>query len=375
MIRILGTTEEIAGRIKEKNQFLVIYGAGMIGRTIIPSYIQEMHLTDYVDCYIDIDKKKQGKSILIGEKSFMICAPEKLESVGRNAAVIITNSNFMPVVDKINHIPALHETEVYIWPIVLEQQAAAKTEKIPFQSSGREKMIPPKIHYCWFSGNPMPDYLKRCIETWHFYCPDYEIIRWDESNYDISKNKYMKQAYEQKKWGFVPDIARLDLLYQYGGVYLDTDVELLKSLDELLYLPGFAGVEKWGNINLGGCSGCMSGNPVIKAMLDFRENEAFIDADGEINMTTCGYYETQPLIEMGFIPNNTVQTIQQFTIFSSDFFCPYDYMSGKISVNKNTFSIHHFNGGWLDEKSMIERKKTQRKYQIIIEGMEKIAKR
>lgn len=101
----------------------------------------------------------------------------------------------------------------------------------------------------------------------------------------------------------------------------------------------------------------------------------FIDADGEINMTTCGCYETQPLIEMGFIPNNTVQTIQQFTIFSSDFFCPYDYMSGKISVNKNTFSIHHFNRGWLDEKSMIERKKTQRKYQTIIEGMEKIAKR
>ncbi|MDE6910512.1 MAG: hypothetical protein K2P44_08615 [Lachnospiraceae bacterium] len=375
MIRILGTAEEIAGRIKEKNQFLIIYGAGMIGRTIMPSYIQEMHLVDYVDCYIDIDKRKQGKSILIGGKSFLVYAPEKLENVGRNAAVIITNSNFMPIVDKMNHIPALQETEVYIWPVVLEQQAAAKTEKISFQSSGREVKIPQKIHYCWFSGNPMPDYLKRCIETWHFYCPDYEIIRWDESNYDIGKNKYMKQAYEQKKWGFVPDIARLDLLYQYGGIYLDTDVELLKSLDELLYLPGFAGVEKWGNINLGGCSGCMAGNPVIKAMLDFRANETFIDADGEINMTTCGYYETQPLIEMGFIPNNTVQTIQQFTIFSSDFFCPYDYMSGKISVNKNTFSIHHFNGGWLDEKSMTERKKTQRKYQTIIEGMEQIAKR
>ena len=94
-------------------------------------------------------------------------------------------------------------------------------------------MIPKKIHYCWFGGNPMPEKDKKCIESWKRYCPDYEIIRWDESNYDVSKNRYMKEAYEEKKWGFVPDYARLDIIYNEGGIYLDTDVELVKNLDDL----------------------------------------------------------------------------------------------------------------------------------------------
>ena len=103
-------------------------------------------------------------------------------------------------------------------------------------------MIPKKIHYCWFGGNPLPELAIRCIESWKKYCPDYEIIRWDESNYDVTKNKYMYQAYENKRWGFVPDYARLDIIYNYGGIYLDTDVELLNSLDDLLDQKCFLGI-------------------------------------------------------------------------------------------------------------------------------------
>ena len=122
-------------------------------------------------------------------------------------------------------------------------------------------MIPKKIHYCWFGSGELPDKDKKNIENWKKLCPDYEIIRWDESNYDYKKNKYMKQAYKSKKWGFVPDYARLDILYHHGGIYLDTDVELVRNLDILRYQRAFCGVEKWGNINLGGCSGavCESG--------------------------------------------------------------------------------------------------------------------
>ena len=104
----------------------------------------------------------------------------------------------------------------------------------------------------------MPGSLKRCIDSWKKYCPDYEIKRWDESNYDISKSSYMKGAYESKKWGFIPDYARLDILYNYGGFYLDTDVELVRSLDELRYQPAFSGVEKWSVVNIGGCSGAVA---------------------------------------------------------------------------------------------------------------------
>ena len=121
----------------------------------------------------------------------------------------------------------------------------------------RKQMIPKKIHYMWLGGKEIPRNLQLCIDSWKKYCPDYEIVQWNESNYDIGKNKYMKMAYENKKYGFVPDYARLDILYNYGGIYMDTDVEVVRSLDDLLYQSAFCGVEKWQTINFGGCSGCL----------------------------------------------------------------------------------------------------------------------
>ncbi len=117
----------------------------------------------------------------------------------------------------------------------------------------------------------MPEGSRKCIESWEKHCPDYEIVRWDESNYDVNKNRYMQEAYERQKWGFVPDYARLDILYHYGGIYIDTDVELVRNLDELLYQQAFCGVEKWGNVNMGNCSGAVPGHPMIKKMLEERE--------------------------------------------------------------------------------------------------------
>ena len=128
-------------------------------------------------------------------------------------------------------------------------------------------MIPKIIHYCWFGGNEIPENDKKCIESWKKYCPDYKIIRWDESNYDYKKNSYMREAYEAKKWGFVPDYARLDIIYNYGGIYLDTDVELLKSLDEILDCEGFFGFESENLVNLGLGFGAVKGNEIIRDMM------------------------------------------------------------------------------------------------------------
>lgn len=176
----------------------------------------------------------------------------------------------------------------------------------------------------------------------------------------------MKQAYEAKKWGFIPDIARLDILYNYGGIYIDTDVEVVRNLDDLLVYEAFTGVEKWGSVNMGGCSGAVPHHPMIKKILDFRLNERFIREDGTMNLTTCGYYETIPFVNMGYIPNNTVQTIGGMTLLTSDYFHPYDYMSGETIITDNTYSIHHFNGGWLDENYRAERERTKEEHQKIL---------
>lgn len=235
--------------------------------------------------------------------------------------------------------------------------------------TSKEAIIPKKIHYCWFSGNPMPAKLESCIDSWKKYCPDYEIIRWDESNYDINQHTYTRQAYQNKKWGFIPDIARLQILYEHGGIYMDTDVELIRSLDDMLYQEAFCGVERWGDVNFGGCSGAVKGHETIRQILEYRVNDPFVNEDGSLNLTTCGYYETKPLIEKGMKVNNTIQIIEGLTVYSSDFFCPYNYMSGEISITENTFSIHHFNGGWLDEEAVYNRKITRENYRRVLERM------
>ena len=335
---------------------------------MIQYIIKEYQLYDNLLFYLDADKKKQNGFVDIENNRYGIKSPDYLRRLPDDTVLLVTNSNYSPIVNMLDSIEELDNTEGYIIPILQVLNTHLDNGKKTIKKS-KQQLIPKKIHYCWFSRNQMPDYLLRCIDSWYKFCPDYEIIRWDENNYDVEKNLYTKQAYEAKKWGFVPDIARLDILYEHGGIYLDTDVQLIKSLDELLYQPAFAGVEKWGNINMGGCSGAVPHHSIIKKMLDYRIHDLFVLPDGSFNQTTCGYYETNPLMDMGMKPNNTMQQIEDMTIYSSDFFHPYDYMSGETWISENTFSIHHFNGGWLDTKSIEERKKTTELYKQILKRM------
>ncbi|MBP3505373.1 MAG: hypothetical protein J6K43_03115 [Lachnospiraceae bacterium] len=368
MLLKYSTYEDLAKKIKIDNRKIVIYGAGMIGTVLIPYLIEKYDLFENLLCYFDGDKKKHGTSISICNIEYAINSPEKLRELSFDTVILITNSNYYQIVKMMDAIEELNNNEAYIIPILQVLNTHKEYKQVNLKKSSKP-LIPKRIHYCWFSGNPMPDYLKKCIDSWYRFCPDYEIIRWDESNYDVEKNPYMKQAYETKKWGFVPDVARLDILYEHGGIYLDTDVELVKSLDDLLYQYAFAGVEKWGNINMGGCSGAIPKHPIIKKMLDFRINEQFIMDDGSLNQTTCGYYETKPLMMIGMKPSNTIQYIEDMTIYSSDFFQPYDYMSGETHMTDNTFSIHHFDGGWLDVESVEERKRTMELYNLMLKRM------
>ena len=373
MVLKFDSFDKIREYVNKKETPVVIYGAWMIGQIIMTYIVVEYGIVDKLLFYVDGDSKKQNETIHIGNRNIEIKSLDVLPDIPKDAVILITTSNYTGVISMLNTIEELRENIVAIIPVIL----ALNAEQMPDSSMITESKkfnIPKKINYCWFSGNPMPDYLNKCIESWKKFCPDYEIIRWDEDNYNVEKNLYMKQAYEAKKWGFVPDIARLDILYNYGGLYIDTDVEVIRNLDDLLKYEAFAGVEKWGNINMGGCSGAVPHHPVIKEMLDFRKNEPFVMQDGSFNLTTCGYYETMPLIKKGFKPNNTVQNIAGMTIFSSDYFHPYDYMSGETCITKNTYSIHHFNGGWLDEKHRKDREKTKKEYQCIINSIKSLSR-
>ena len=211
-------------------------------------------------------------------------------------------------------------------------------------------MIPKKIHYCWIGGNPLPKSAKKCIASWKKYCPDYEIIEWNETNYDFTKNQYMREALEAKKWGFVPDYARLDIIYQHGGIYLDTDVEIIKSFDPLLCNKGFAGFESEENVNFGQGFGAEPGNEVIKELMHSYEKLSFKNDDGSLNMIASPKLNTDALVELGLKQDNTRQELLDcFSIYPIEYFCPKAYLDGVIRKTDNTFSIHHFDATWFPE--------------------------
>lgn len=219
-------------------------------------------------------------------------------------------------------------------------------------------MIPKKIHYCWVGGNPKPKSVIYCINSWKKYCPDYEIIEWNENNYDFHKNRYMAEAYDEKKWGFVPDYARLDIVYQHGGIYLDTDVELIKNLNELLNQEGFIGFEETGldsyYVNCGQGFGAEQFNKSIKILRDAYNNIEFKKGNGDLNLIASPHYTTRELKKMGLVQENYLQHLPHLTVYKTDVLCPKNYRTGKLKITRNTIAIHHFTASWMDQKVVKE---------------------
>ena len=204
-------------------------------------------------------------------------------------------------------------------------------------------MIDKVIHYCWFGRNPMPDLAKKCLESWKKFCPDYEIREWNEDNFDFTMCPYTKEAYENKKWAFVTDFVRLYVLYHFGGIYMDTDVEVIKPIDPYL-------IENEDSVPTG-IMAAEKGNPFIGALLKDYDGRHFVMADGTLDMSTNVVTITHLAVEHGLKLNDTYQEIDGFTFYPHDYFCPKDCRTLKIKTTENTVTIHHFMGSWGNQKS------------------------
>ena len=210
-------------------------------------------------------------------------------------------------------------------------------------------MINKTIHYCWFGKNKKPEIVKRCINSWKKKLPDYEIKEWNESNFDIGYNKYTRQAYEAKKYAFVSDVARLKIIYEQGGIYLDTDVEIIKSLNPLLKNKAFFGIESNERVNTGICFGAEARNEIVKKMLDDYNNIEFCK-NNSYDLTPCPIRNSKILTEKGFKLNNTIEKIDDVTVYPSDYFNPKMSYGHAIALTENTYSIHHYAGSWLSKQ-------------------------
>ena len=207
-------------------------------------------------------------------------------------------------------------------------------------------MIPRIIHYCWFGRGVMPELALKCIESWHRFMPDYEYKLWNEDSFDITDVPYVKEAYEAGKYAFVTDYVRLFALYTEGGIYMDTDVEVLKPYDDLLSLPGFTGYE--GSKYLPPVTGTMAseaGNEWVKEQLDSYVDAHFIKPDGSLDTTTNTARISQIMQKGGFVQDGKKKVYKDMYIFPVEYFCPRQ-TTGEFLITDNTYCDHHFMGSW-----------------------------
>lgn len=227
-------------------------------------------------------------------------------------------------------------------------------------------MIPKIIHYCWLGGNPLPKSAKKCIESWKKFCPEYQIIEWNEKNLDFENvPNFVKQAYEAKAWGFVPDYFRLWIIYNYGGIYLDTDVQMIKSFDSLLNNDAFAGFEAENYVNLGVGFGAEKAHPMIKEHLDLYNHISFFNEDGSLNKVPSPKITTKWLVSKGLVlGKNQIETVEGLKIYPKEYFAPKSFDTGAVKITKNTFSIHQYDASWFTEEEKLQHKKNLRHHKI-----------
>lgn len=218
--------------------------------------------------------------------------------------------------------------------------------------------IPKKIHYCWFGNAPIGRKMAQCMKSWATFCPDYEVVRWDESNAPLDNNDYVRQAYRAQKWAFVSDYVRLCTLCVHGGIYLDTDVELLKPLDSLLTCKSFMGFES--NDKIATCMiAAQPGHPFFIEASQQYEKRQFLTADGRYDDTTNVEILTDMFTQAGLLKNNMLQEVRGVTVYPTEFFSPKNLETGKIKITQNSYAIHYFNASWMSAAQRLNTKLAQ----------------
>lgn len=208
-------------------------------------------------------------------------------------------------------------------------------------------MIPKIIHYCWFGGKAMPELAKNCIESWKKFLPDYELRLWNEDTFDLDMYPYAREAYENRKFAFVTDVVRLWALEKFGGVYMDTDVEILKPLDDLMNLPAFTGYEaSLSNAPVTGLMASAAHGVWVKEQLAYYDGRHFVKEDGSLDMTTNTITISRIMQEGGFVIDGKYGVYKNdMHVFPVDYFCPLT-STRVLKCTKNTYCIHHFAGSW-----------------------------
>lgn len=331
-----------------KNKKCICFGAGLQGIRFI-NIFENWGKIDDIIAFVDNDSDRWGKNIQCDNYSYpIISIRDALKLLMQEVIIVITCADIINIRLQLNRYKELDNVPCFSITELAQKELTVSNYEAVIHDC-QEPVIPKKLHYCWF-GNTMPEMFKKNIESWRKMCPDYEIIEWNEYNYDVSKNRYTKQAYDMKKWGYVPDYIRLDLIYTYGGIYLDTDVKIVRCLDELLYQDGFASFDCSFLMNLGVGFGAKAGVKIIRELRDYYNDVEFSYKDGYYNTIPCMTHSYNVLRNYGLDVNDKFQKIGDINIYPMIFqgTCTY---TRQMKITEKTFFLHYGTSTWLDEKN------------------------
>lgn len=366
MVEVINDScEAFADYVKRQRRTLYFWGAGVMMQICLSYVIRTHDLYRHVVMSADVDPKKIGQQYFLGPMQVTVYSPDDMmrqAALDKKAVIVIASSYFHEILHRLDEMPSLDGCPCFIAPLMyLEHPANAVMELSPTANVS----IPKTIHYCWFGDKPIDEKGKRCIESWQKYCPGYQIVRWDEDNISHCCSPWISFALKNKKWAFLSDYIRAYVLEHYGGIYFDTDVELLKGIDHLRNFTAFGCFEGWPVLNTGGGCGAIPGFWFWKEVMRLRD-DAIEHPQGQAIPFASGYFDTLPLTRRGLRLDGTFQKINDFTILPYTVFHPFDYVSKQTRLDKNTCGIHHFGWSWADQAMVAGRLNDANAYQGVL---------
>lgn len=354
---LIGVNSLLDLKTDSKDKRLVLFGASEYLR-LIDRNMQDLALSENAKFIIDNDPRKNGTFFRLENGEIPVFSYERLyQEVPENLVILITSSAYAyEIFEQLDCDERLRSAKCYFLLYLITERSEVdeglvKDWKHPVQSEA----IPRILHCFWFSGEKKTELAQRCLDSWRKACPDYQIMEWNSANYDVQKNKYMRQAYEMRKWAFATDYARLDVINQYGGFYLDLDVELYEDLEPVRYHDFVIGHGHYGEVDAA-VFGAKKGNQILAKLLKIYEDREF-DWDKVRSGEIQPFYLIKIFRELGFALNGKYQEKNGMAIYPKEVFSDRNPYTREIKKGPYALGVHHCDGSWLEKKAFIDYEK------------------
>jgi hypothetical protein len=333
---------------------LACYGAGRLLTQFSEQICPQFELGKRISYIIDGNPKLWGTEKIVTGRALKIMPFQYLLDSGQIdwTVILIAALSDREIFESLEQYPQLKNTKIFtLAPLAVHEQnrLAWNAAKPPIGFRAKAELrIPKTLNYVWFGGNPLPAKNRRCIDSWHKFCPDYELIEWNEGNYDVEKHPFTKAAHRAKRYAFAADVAKLDIAFYRGGIYLDVDVEFLKNFDELLHNTAFCGFHSYREVALGLGFGTVAKFPPIEKLLALYDDIVF--SEDKMDDLACNVLQTAEMERWGLRLDGSFQTIEEMAVYPTEFFAPMLFTAEKPVITSNTYSIHHADVSWEDKR-------------------------